>query len=441
MKAKYVCLVSAFCLAALTGCGGEPSKPRLGEVDRLPHVEVFRPEYKTRPDTIELLATVDAMEKAQLAAQVPGEVKDLSRDIDIGRPIKKGEELLTLDIPATRAELENKEALLTQARNLADQAQEALRVANQEVEEAKAQVARYQADQTYRETQLRRGRRLAERNAIQPQLVEEYTLQRDAAKAATEAARVTVDTKRAKVRAAQVELRVASSRIKVAEADVKLAKAKVNFATVRAPFDGLITRRLVDNGAVIKDPGTPLFTVVRTDIMRVIMDIPERYVRRIRAAESKSPTGEPNRVVVNIHGYVAEGRITRLASNVDETSRLMRAEVHVRNDEQLHLRAGMTGTAMVYLDEGTAKRLTVPSTALVRFEDKIHVYYVDELTKDNPPRGKVKAVEVEVGLDDGKTVEILKGLKGDEQVIAKGNGVVRQGETAIPVKARERKQY
>jgi RND family efflux transporter MFP subunit len=413
----------------------------MGEVDRLPHVEVIRPEYKTRPDTIELLATIEPMEKAQLSAQVPGEVKDMSPSIDIGRSIQKGEELLTLDIPAVRAELENKEALLTQSRNLRDQAEEALRVANQEIEEAKAQVLRYQAELTYRETQLRRSKKLAERNAIQPQLVEEYQLQRDAAEAATEAARVTVLTKRAKVKAAEAELKVAASRIKVAEADVKLAQVKVGFATLRAPFDGLITRRLVDNGAIIKDPGTPLLTVVRTDVMRVLLDVPERYVRKIRAAESKSPKGRPNRVIMNIQGFQAEGRITRLASAIDETSRLMRAEVHVKNDAEGHLRSGMTGTATVFLEEGTTQRMIVPSTALVRFEDKIHIYYIDELTAGNPQRGKVKMAEVEIGLDDGKTVEILKGLKGNEQIIAKGNGVVRQGETAIPVPVRERKQY
>lgn len=441
MTAKRVTLLPLVGLAALVGCNVQPSKPRMGEVDRLPHVEIIRPEYTAREATVELLATVEPMEKAQLCAQVPGEVKDMDAKIDIGRPIKKGEALLTLDIPAVRAEQENKQALLTQAHKARDQAEEALNVAKKEVQEAKAQVLRWEADLKFREAQLRRGRKLAERNTIQPQLVEEYQLQRDAAQAAVEAARTTVLTKQAKVKAAEVEMKVAASKIKVAEADVKLADAKVGFATIRAPFDGIITRRLVDNGAVIKDPGTPLLVVMRTDMVRVLIDIPERYVRMIRAAESKSPEGEPNRVRVNIQGYETEGRITRLASALDEMSRLMRAEIHIKNDEQLHLRANMTGTATVVLEEAKTKHYNVPSTALVRMGDEIRVYYLDELTKDDPPRGKVHMKVVEIGLDDGKTVEIKKGLSGDELVIAKGNGVVRQGETAIAVKARERKHY
>jgi RND family efflux transporter MFP subunit len=234
---------------------------------------------------------------------------------------------------------------------------------------------------------------------------------------------------------------VAASRVKVAEADVKLVNAKVDFATIKAPFDGIITRRWVDNGAIIKDPGTPLLTVVRTDVVRVIIDIPERYVPMIRATQSKSPRGEANLVELKIQKYKGEGRITRLASNIDDMSRLMRAEIHLKNSQDLLLRGGMTGTAIVYLDKKNTKKLTVPSTALVRVDKEIRVYYIDDLTDQDPPRGKVKMVKVHIGEDDGTQVQILSGLTGKELVIAKGNGVVRQGEAAIPVKARERRQY
>ena len=82
--------------------------------------------------------------------------------------------------------------------------------------------------------------------------------------------------------------------------------------------------------------------------------------------------------------------------------------------------------------------MAVPSTALVRVGDEIRVYYLDELTKDEPPRGKVKSAAVTLGLDDGQTVEIKSGLTGKERVIARGNGVVREGETVLAVAARER---
>jgi RND family efflux transporter MFP subunit len=439
MTIKQAWSLTAVVVVALVGCTGQPAKPQRGEVDRLPHVETVNPEYMAREETVELLATVEALERARLSAQVQGEVKDLSAAIDIGRPIKKGEELITLDIPAIKAEQANKHALLAQAFNQLDQAKEAKKVAYQDAEEAKAQVNRYKADLEFRELALKRTRELVAKGTLQPQLMEEAELQRNSSRAALDAAQVSVRSKLAKLQAADVELRVAASRIKVAEADVMLVDTKVSFATIKAPFDGIITRRWVHNGDIIRDPTMPLLTVMRTDMVRVVVDIPERYVPYIRAIQSQSPTGEANWVRMRIQKYQGTKRLTLLASAVNDVTRLMRAEIHVPNDKERHLRPGMTGTATVVLNEARNKRLTVPSTALVRVGEEIRLYYLDQLSQDKPPRGKVKAAVVEIGLDDGKTVEIRKGLAGHELVIAKGNGVVREGEMAIPVPARERK--
>src|SRR5262249_6688341 len=108
----------------LVGCQPTaPARPRLGEVDRLPRVETVPPEYASRETRIEVLATVEALEKVRLCAQVQGEVKGLSSDIDIGRPVRKDEPLVTLDVPALEAELANKKALLALANNLKAQAE------------------------------------------------------------------------------------------------------------------------------------------------------------------------------------------------------------------------------------------------------------------------------------------------------------------------------
>jgi RND family efflux transporter MFP subunit len=344
------------------------------------------------------------------------------------------------------AELENKKALLTQAENLRDQAEEARKVAMRDVEEAEAQVVRWKEDLAFRDLQLKRTIELVAKGTVQPILREESELQRNTARAALKAARATVNTKKAKLAAAAVELRVAQSRVVVAKTDVKLADTKVQFARIRAPFDGIITRRWVDNGAIIKDPTQPLLTVMRTDKVRIPIDIPEKYVPLIGATQGKSPQAEANRVTVAINSesrdgpYLIEARITRLAAALDPRTRTMRAEIHLDNDH-LKLRPGMTGTATVILDEGKTPRMTIPSTALVRVGEEIRVYYVDNLSGDNPPRGVVKMHVVEIGMDDGKITEIRSGLKGDELVIAKGNGVVHQGETVLAGNAQPPRTY
>src|SRR5262245_35832713 len=135
---QYAWLLAA-CLAA-TGCNLQAAKkPRLGEADRLPRLETVRPERTRLTVRSELTARVDALEKAELCAQVRGVVETIPADVDIGRSIKAGEALVTLAIPDLKAELEHKKALLEQARNQKDQAVQNRIVAVQEVKEAAAQ--------------------------------------------------------------------------------------------------------------------------------------------------------------------------------------------------------------------------------------------------------------------------------------------------------------
>jgi RND family efflux transporter MFP subunit len=447
--AKRLPALLAAGLLALVGCESKPARPRLGEVERLPSLETVKPRRIKEKITVDdLLATVEAYEKADLCSQVQGDVKDLDyAKVDIGKPVTKGQVLARLDVPALVAEMKSKEALRTQAQNLKNQADKAVEVSDEELKEARLRVKRAHIDLEDRQLKLKRVRELVAKKALQPQLEEEAVLQRSSAQVGLEESRAQVVTKTVKLEAARAEVKTAASRVEVAEADYKLARAKVELATIRAPFNGVITKRWVDNGATIKDPTTPLFTVMRTDMVRVLIDVPERYVPLIRSAETTTSLEIPNEVDLFFPALdkdwkpvEAPPRITRTARSLDMSTRTLRCEVHlgnVRKHESNTLKPGMTGKAKVVLDDGTRARLTIPSTALVRVGPEIRVYYIDKPHGD-PLRGEVKATVVTLGLDNGKTVEVLSGLTDDQLVIAKGNGVLGEG-TAIAVELRETK--
>lgn len=232
---------------------------------------------------------------------------------------------------------------------------------------------------------------------------------------------------------------VVESKIKVAQAELEKAEALVQFATVRAPFDGVITKRWIDAGVTVKDATMPLLTLMRIDRVRVLLDIPERDVPYITTAKGKA-----NPVTLQfpalqeiLAGQPFQGCITLLASALDPTTRTMRVEVHLDNrlgDRGNLLRPQMTGTATVVLAERTG--ITVPASSLVRVGNKVEIYVIAEPT-GQPPRGVVKRVEVQLGLDDGLRVEIRNSrLTGKELVIAKGAGVIRPGDEVLALPAR-----
>jgi RND family efflux transporter MFP subunit len=409
----------------------------------LPRLEIVQPERGPLVIRIELSAMVEAMEKADLCARVPGMVESLQLDdrkaeVDIGRRVSAGEPLIKLAVPDLEADKKLKEALLDQAEKQKLQTLEARNVATKELLEAQEQEKRYQAEFNRSKEKHDRTLKLVQRNALQPETAEETKSQLEAASAAWQAAKAQIGTKQARLEATDADLKVAESRIKTARAEVQRLEVLLGYATIRAPFDGIVTKRWVDRGAMIKDPAVPLLTLMRTNVVRVLLDIPERDIPLVNSAEQNpNPDGKGDPVVLQfpaLRGLEFAGHVTRLAAALDPATRTMRAEVHLDNREG-YLRPGMYGTASVTLDERDYV-LTVPSTALVRRGKSVEVFYVANPAGE-PPRGVVQRAEVELGLDDGRRVEIRNGLTGKEWVIAKGNGVVREGDTVIAVSSPE----
>jgi RND family efflux transporter MFP subunit len=435
-------VVAVVPLAAALGCGRAPVKPPRSQEERLPRLEVVSPLRTALLRRVELAATVEPLKRIDLCARVPGVVEHLPDDVDIGRKVKAGEVLLRLGVPDLVAEKKHKEALLEQSRKQKVQAQEAIAVAEREVEEAQKEEKRYQAELAYQRIKHERIRGLVAAQAQDRQLQDEALRQMDAADSAWQAAKAKIATRQAKARAAAADLEVADRRISVAEAEVGRLATMVDFATVRAPFDGVITRRWVDPGAMIKDPAAPLLTIMHLDRVRVLIDVPQKDVPLVNTTEqSPNPDGQGDQVTVHVPALddvVPRGRfkgvVARMAKALDPVTRTMRAEVEIANPEN-HLRPGMYGTATVLLEE-RYNVLTIPATALVRRGDgKVEVFHVAGAQGD-PLKGELQRLEIELGLDDGRLVEVRRGLTGNELIVLRGNGVLRGEDKVIAVPER-----
>jgi RND family efflux transporter MFP subunit len=447
LRSAY-CLPPIACCLLLISCASQGAKSRPSEIDRLPRVEVVQPIRTNLERSIEISATIEPMEKVELCARVPGVIDQMGDDIDIGRVVKgphdgmPGEKLITLAVPDLDAQKRHKEALLEQAKRQKVQAEEARAVGEREVVEAEKLEKRYAAEYDFAKFQHERVAQLAKSSVVQPERMQETEKQRDSALASWHAAQAQIETRKAKLKALEADIETAKAKIDVAEAEVHNLAVLVGYATITAPFDGVITKRWVDRGATIKDAGASLLTIMRTDTVRVLLDIPEKDVPLVNALEERpNPDNDGDPVTLRISALsevVPNGefsaRIKRMSQALDPNTRTMRAEVHLKNAEG-HLRPGMFGRAVILLEK-RYNVLTLPATALARRGGRSEVYYVSHVEGD-PPRGIVERAEVELGLDDGQTVEIKlrpgKGLSGDELILAKGNGVVRVGDKVVPV--------
>lgn len=439
-----------FCIFVLgsSGCSEEQRKPKRVRGERLPRVEVVRPTRGNLLRHIKLAATVEPLQRSDLSARVPGTVDYMPKEIDIGRKVRKGQKLIMLGVPDLVAERKHKESMLEQAKKQVEQADKTLAVARQEVKEASEQERKYIADAEFQLLRYKRIAELVRAEAQNREVQDEAFRQLRTAEAARDAAGAVVRTRQARVTAAEADTQVARRKVEVAAADLQRSQAQLSFATITAPFDGVITHRWVHEGTVIKDAGARLLRVMQLHRVRVLIDIPQHDVQHINAEEDADSLGKSADTVIIRIPELSEvvpkgefrGKVTRRSKALDPVTRTMRAEVELDNKAG-HLQPGMYGEAELILDE-RQNVLTIPTTALLpaprapaRGKGAVGVYMVTN-PQGVPARGTLELVEVARGLDDGERVEvrgILKGgkvipLKGKELIVAKGSGVLRQGD-------------
>jgi RND family efflux transporter MFP subunit len=309
-----------------------------------------------------LTATVEAYEQAPLYAKISGYVNSLS--VDIGDHVSKGQVLATLEVPEVQQQYVQASATLGERR---------------------AQLRKAEAEAKLAETIFVRSKALRAKDAITQQEMDEASAQYETAHAGVEVAR---------------------AQERSAEARFTELKDLLAYAQITAPFDGIVTRRFVDRGALMQaatsnNNVTPVVTVARIDVVRVYVDVPEPsapYVDR----------GEPATLEVSgIPGRKFHGNITRYADALDPATRTMRTEVDLPNADA-SLRPGMYGNLTITL-ENRADALSLPRSAVHLDDRGTFVYVLHD--------GKAVERRVHPGLESDQRVEIMDGLNDGVQVI------------------------
>ncbi len=351
-------------------------------------VQVKLPERLDMSRQVVLPGSIEAFEQATLYAKVAGYLKRIK--VDIGDRVRKGAILAEIDVPEMASEYEAAAAEVQRAE---------ASVANAEAELVRARAEVELKKLTYERLKSVRDQ---EPDVLPQQNVDE--------------AKAQYEVSSAQVRVAESKIQVArSEKAKAAAARARLATL-MDYAKIIAPFDGVVTKRHVDPGALIQHAlsqtnVSPIVTVARVDIVRVFVDVAEpevRFVKRELPVTFK---------VDALPGKVFTGTCTRFAGALDPRTRTMKTESDFPNREGL-LRPGMYGQVTLLLEKRESI-LTVPPGALLLEGEKTYVFTVVD--------GKAKRVPVRTGFDDGIRVEITEGLTGNEPVIVTGKSAVQDG--------------
>jgi RND family efflux transporter MFP subunit len=321
----------------------------------VPTVAVIAPSSTALNPTLELPGRLEAYSRAPIYARVSGYVKGWY--VDIGAKVKAGQLLADIEAPDL----------------------------DQQLVQARADLVSRQASAELSAATLERRKTLLSSNFVSKQEIDERTAD--------------LANKRAAVKSGQ--------------ANVDRLEALTGFKKIVAPFDGVVTERSTDVGALINagaSSGPAMFVVSDIKKLRVYVDVPQSYVPMIKMGAKAD---------ITMPGYADRtfpATVETSSQSVDASTGTTRMQLALDNANG-QLMPGSYANVRMSLDRGTAP-LHIPASALIFNQDGLRVATVNG-------EDRIVFKPVVIARDLGKNIELASGLALDDRiVVAPPDGIV-----------------
>jgi len=382
---------------ALSSCGkSDLARAEAAEPSRnsLPAVAVAKVARKPMARYLTISSELVPFQEIDVFAKESGFVSKLY--VDYGSRVRKGQLMAVLEIPELQAQLQQDQALIKSA---SDQGTD-----------AEHQLGRIEAQHKVLHLQYGRLNGVAK---SQPGLVAQQEV--DDAEGKDLAAE-------AQVEGAKSSLQVAQSQLAVAQSKLVHDQALYDYSKITAPFAGVVTQRYANYGTLLQ-AGTssstqamPLVKLSQQDLFRLVIPVPESYVRYIKMGDSVDVR------VPALDGHFP-GNVARFSVDVGASTRTMHTEVDVPNPKGV-LIPGVYAEVTLTLDrKGDA--LVVPLQAVTQTSEQASVLVVDQ-------ESKIQDRRITLGIQTEHDGEVLSGLQEGDQVVIGDRSGLQPGELVRP---------
>jgi RND family efflux transporter MFP subunit len=353
---------------------------------QVPRVEVMKLTRGSGQTTLTLPGTVQAITEAAVLARTDGYLK--RRLVDIGDRVRAGQPLAEIDAPELDQQIHQAEAAV-------DQSEAA-------IGQAEATLAQARANRDLARITAQRLRTLNEQG-ITPQQDRDQAQAQLAAQDAT-------------VQAAEKTIAAQKSNLAAARANLARLRAVDAYRTVTAPFEGVITQRNVDVGALVSTGTTLLFRVAQTRTLRTYINVPQDSVSAVRVGQAAALR------LSEAPGRTFSGTVARMSHALDPASRTMLVEVDVPNGDGALVSGSFADVELI--GSRANPPIVVPASALVFRADGAQLAVVR-------PDNTVHLQKVTVGRDYGDRLEILGGVNEGTTIVVVAGDSTREGAKVV----------
>lgn len=324
----------------------------------VPTVTTIAPERGAPQQEIVLPGTLQAFTDAPIYARTNGYLR--KRYVDIGARVRAGQVLADIDTPEI----------------------------DQQLEQARADLATAEANERLAQSTAERYRDLIKTDSVSKQDLDN----------------------------ANGSLEAKATAVNSAKANVRRLEQLHAFGKITAPFDGVITARNIDVGALI-DSGSnakELFHEAAVHRLRLFVNVPEIYSRAARPGMTADLT------LTEFPGRTFAGALARTAQAIDVASRTLLTEIDVENAKGDLLPGSYAEVHLKLPTDATTFKL--PVNAVMFRTEGIQVALVEA-------NGRVTLHPITLGRDYGNAVEVVGGLTGGERVIVNPPDSIETGQT------------
>jgi RND family efflux transporter MFP subunit len=382
--------LAAILAIGLSSCSGGRNEKVEAAAQSAVTVGVTNVVKKTLSNHITLSSELVPFQEIDVYAKESGYVQKLN--VDYGSRVKQGQVMATLEIPELQAQLQVDQAEIKNASN--------------QVQRAQHELSRYQAQYKALHLEYTRLNGVFE---TQPGIVAQQEV--DDAQGKDLAAASQVDAGKAALEAAQSQL---------AAANAKLAHDQTlyDYSKIVAPFSGVVTQRYANLGTLVQagtNSSTQALPIVRLsedDLFRLVIPIPESYVRYIRV-------GDHVDVRVPSLNRTFPGKVARFSMDVRQDTRTMHTEVDVRNPDRV-LIPGLYADADVAL-EHRDDIPAIPLQAINHEGDKTTVFVVNR-------NSDLEDRTITLGIQTATDAEVVSGLNPGEQIVVSDRSGLKPGQ-------------
>lgn len=397
--------VLALLLLSLAACSQEEQSP----------AEVIRPVK-----TVVVVAESSIQEKSYPAIVLPAQQAELSFRTSgqiIELPIKAATQVKEDDIIAKldTNDLQSQVTVLESQKEQAEAQLEALTsgARTEDLAALKASIAAAEAQVRAARDQRNRTQQLYEKGIVAKAKLDADQAQLDVAEAQLEAARQELIKGESGARQEEVAAQIAA--IKGIEANLNIARDQLSYATLRAPFDGIIARRDVDNFANVQAKQT-IAILQKLDRLELSFDIPGPDVAKASRDQARNITVHLD--AVSDKSFDAE--LVEFTTLADSSTQTFRGRVAIDQPEDVIVLPGMIGQVTITDNGNGAVVLLIPGTAIASDPSgNTYVWVVENNT--------VAKRDVTVGDASEDRVAIVDGLEEGETVVTAGVSFMQEG--------------